>query len=839
MAPNTDFAKYMQDNKANLNMEALKTADLWMLQKEYLDTWSISKNYYTQPTTPTPAPAPVQTPVTWAWSIPQTTPNITPTPKTTWTTPPTINETVWATVETPKWQSQIDKALETKTVAEVRDMLKSWVTNWTITDKDFKATDRYLYSKLQNKDSDVEAIKQEKLKMELDPNTLFNSIRTGQTVREEIKNTPEYKKQQQRANNLSRFENMSAQDLSFQLRDWWLYIWTETYNDLKQINPALVKQAEQLNSLNSALSTKKTTVEDTLVNISNSILKNLTWDVTDFKSRLSQNPEVNKLNESLASQKLELDKIKEDMDYREDDLYKQLSWTWATRWYIQAKASKMNRDAIREYNAKLNEYNTTAGQLQTITENIKYEIWLEEQKKTKELQALQFAYWVASDELWYQRWLEAEQRQRAYQTEDRQTDYNYKYWDINSTDENVKNIAIERAVNSMYENYPIPWMESQSIKVQKIKNLMAQWKTGAEAIKQVEDEIRNSQRYKDYLANEKAKITPQISETKYWFNNVWNGTIAITDPKTWNVTFASVNSWTTNNRPDRNNNPWNIKAWDVWYWVDDQNHTIFWNATDWYNALVKDITAKLTWNTRTWLTPNSTLADLWKVYAEDPKWTDNLVSIAKKGGYNISKTTKLSELSADKLAPFIAKAEWFTWSVNTSTQQNQYNDEIKNWWDNIINNIWWAKITSIKDDNLRNQVSSYIAEKTKKQPNQNIATIYSLLNVLKELEAHPWLEWSIWLWTKWIFPATESAWFMAKLTQLEWKQFLEWIQQMKWMWALSNAEWLKVSSAASSLLNTKQKETDWKKELSNIKSILEWKITATEKDTWINFDIYW
>ena len=80
-----------------------------------------------------------------------------------------------------------------------------------------------------------------------------------------------------------------------------------------------------------------------------------------------------------------------------------------------------------------------------------------------------------------------------------------------------------------------------------------------------------------------------------------------------------MTTWTTNNRPDRNNNPWNVKIWNVWYWVDDQNHTIFANPSDWYLAMKEDIIAKLTWKSRWWLTPDSTLAQLWKIYAEDPK----------------------------------------------------------------------------------------------------------------------------------------------------------------------------------------------------------------------------
>jgi uncharacterized protein YoaH (UPF0181 family) len=67
----------------------------------------------------------------------------------------------------------------------------------------------------------------------------------------------------------------------------------------------------------------------------------------------------------------------------------------------------------------------------------------------------------------------------------------------------------------MYENYPIPGMESQSVKVQKVKDLMAQGMSGTQAIAQVENEIRNSNRYKQYLASEQAKMMPQADRPNW------------------------------------------------------------------------------------------------------------------------------------------------------------------------------------------------------------------------------------------------------------------------------------------------------------------------------------
>jgi uncharacterized protein YoaH (UPF0181 family) len=65
----------------------------------------------------------------------------------------------------------------------------------------------------------------------------------------------------------------------------------------------------------------------------------------------------------------------------------------------------------------------------------------------------------------------------------------------------------------MYTKYPIPGMESQAIKVQKVKDRMAQGMSATEAIASVENEIRNSQRYKDYLTSEKNKLAPKITNS--------------------------------------------------------------------------------------------------------------------------------------------------------------------------------------------------------------------------------------------------------------------------------------------------------------------------------------
>ena len=338
-----------------------------------------------------------------------------------------------------------------------------------------------------------------------DVDTMFQSIRAGQNVPTSMQNTVQYQRASQRLANVSQYENLSANDVAYSMQQGKILPWSQTYMDLKAINPQLVAQAEQLNSINSAFSKDKKTNEDYLTTITEKILASYTGDVQSLQSILSENPQVVKLNEDMQLKALEVAEMKDAIEYNLDDIEDRLSGTGATRAEALALNSMQMKELTRAYNLKLNEYNTLAGTLERITENIKYEQEEKQQNEAKQLEALEFAYGIQTREQDYQRGLDAEKRAEESQTRQLEQNYAYQYGDLNSENPTLQNIAIERAVAGMYENYPIPWMESQATKVQKVKNLMAQGMTGTEAIAQVESEIRNSQRYKDYIASEQAK----------------------------------------------------------------------------------------------------------------------------------------------------------------------------------------------------------------------------------------------------------------------------------------------------------------------------------------------
>lgn len=215
-------------------------------------------------------------------------------------------------------------------------------------------------------------------------------------------------------------------------------------------------------------------------------------------------------------------------------------------------------------------------------------------------------------------------------------------------------------------------------------------------------------------------------------------------------TWYQVTAWNSWNRPDRNNNPWNVKIWDVWYGVDNQNHTIFWDANEWYQAMLNDLKAKVSWwsskiSKLTWqkLWPNSSIADLWSVYAEDPNWINNVISIANKQWYSINKNTKLSEIDINKLWPAIAKAEWFTWNINTNNASetiNKVETPLENQSLDVLkakaNDLWVSNLGIYKNQNkweLISAIKKKEEENAKKEEENNIKETQNRILKLEEI----------------------------------------------------------------------------------------------------------
>ena len=798
----------------------------------------------------------------------------------------------------PKWQQPIDSALESWDTSSVKSKLDEWLKNWTLDQNWYNQANNYLQQKEQ-------LAGDQKAQLENDQNYVFNALMTGQKIPNF--RTPEAIKAKSRYDIASKYIWMTEDqiynayvngEIGSQLeKDIWtnpyLGLAKEKYNkklvtdNINRDSQTMLNAYNKVNGWNVTKSSEKTPLEvinDKMLNLFTSMWKSDN-EILSFKEHLANNyPDlVTQTTELNAKSKI----LKEKADARDerlDEIIKENPWISINRaTMLAARQNKDLNNEIKSMSYELNELSSNI-QYQTNMADKEYGYLQQEQARqdnfTREQRgyAMDILKTAQSQEFAKEQTASDRTYNEAQATKQLEQKVAYTYWDINSKNPTLQNVAIENAVAWMYENYPIKWMESQATKVQKVKDRIAQGMTWAEAIASVEQEIRNSPAYKTMMDKQKADMTPTATTPKV--EKVWtdvngkdiyatyNATTQKYDPisinseaitSNGNVDFTkldfSQNTSLINQYPKeasfKNNNPtwitWGISAntkkllEDAWI-----NYSV-WTArpaSEWWNYIKFDsvqdwLDAYMVMLTQAWTSNVYDRLKQWVWTSEWDSYATNLMSQAW-----ITKWAKFSDLSEEQLSWLMSvqlkkESPNFFKELSNMPTETTYTAEVKSWWDNIINWVWWAKITSIQDKGLRTQVSNYIAQKSKAEPNKEVSTIKSALTLLNELETHPGLEWAIWLWTKWFIPATPSASFMAKLSQLEAQQFLEWIQQMKWMWALSNAEWQKVSAAASSLINTRQSEKEWKAELQKIKDILQGKISTIEQTTWLKFDDMW
>lgn len=327
----------------------------------------------------------------------------------------------------------------------------------------------------------------------LDPNMLFSSLQTGQYISPQQQNTPEYRQAYNRYADLNMYSSMSTSDLAQAIQSGQFLPGTTAYNDVKNQNPKLVADAERQQAINS-INQPKTEVRDMQTMISEYLTKLMTPEQTQsYAQVLSGNKDVQELNANLAKSAEQMAEYKDQLEYSVEDFRKDIGDRTVTSGYASYKVWERTREITRAYNLELAKYNATAGQLQTISENIKYEMESEALRKQNELANMWTAIWLYQD-------LTADERALALSQKQLEQQYAYTYGDLDSENPTLQNIAIQNAVADMYNKYPLPGMESQAIKVQKVQNLIAQGMSGSQAIAQVEGEIRNTQRYRDYIA---------------------------------------------------------------------------------------------------------------------------------------------------------------------------------------------------------------------------------------------------------------------------------------------------------------------------------------------------
>jgi len=450
-----------------------------------------------------------------------------------------------------------------------------------------------------------------------------------------------------------------------------------------------------------AVAGKTTETEDKYQSTSDKIVENLKakWktdeEISDYASFLWEDKELTRYTEELNAKNKQYKQI---MDVAQDNA-KNIMKT--NPWITEASALLLAARQNEPLEQQLESLSYEIGNLQA---NINY------REKINEV-AYKDKQQIAQEKRQMENSLELYKQQQILQS-----------GDLTSTDPYIQQRGIENAVNQLYTQYPIPWMESPALKIQKVKDLIAQWMTPQQAIQQIESEIRGSQRYKDYLASEKAKITPtkapQIEEI-WWVKYQYNETTNAYEPL--NITSITRDQAIQNygSTPAvRNFNPWNIMdtgfGWEKVAW---ERFTRFESPEAGFNALVAKIQNIQAGNSRVY-SPDMTITEYISKYA--PASDNNNVwtysgSIAKD--LWVSVNTKIWQLDPIKLASAHAKHEdWNSYKMLLDL--------------GIINKDWtlaWGTWTTNMYDNLDKTQQSRIDKYVLDFENQPEVKEYSVI----------------------------------------------------------------------------------------------------------------
>ncbi len=230
-----------------------------------------------------------------------------------------------------------------------------------------------------------------------DPEYIFWQIQAWLPISPEVKKMASYKQATSRLNDFNRYNWMTASQLSNEIASQWLLPWTNAYNDLMKADPQKIKTAESAAAMATLYDKEDKDTDDWQSIISKYILENFIWDTDSLKWAISESEEANRLNDTITEKRSEVDALKDQIDNAEEDILKELEWTWATSAYKNALVADRLKWLYRQYSLKTLDYNSSVWQLKQVTDDIKYEYEESEKKQTEWLKALQMAYWLAQE----------------------------------------------------------------------------------------------------------------------------------------------------------------------------------------------------------------------------------------------------------------------------------------------------------------------------------------------------------------------------------------------------------------------------------------------------------
>lgn len=405
--------------------------------------------------------------------------------------------------------------------------------------------------------------------------TVYQSLVSWQSV---DKNIPWYADAKKRYDAYNMYAIMTDNQLSSSLWKGNILPGTQVYEDLMKdpIQKARLERIQQYNIVTGK--TPKT--EEVFINkskeIANNTKVNIGWQTMTLSEAMTDGyisqDEVNAFtnNSEIITKAKEVEALKNEYDsalaiYKnvEKDIKEQWKGTWATKMDI-AIATANAREKLLPW-------------LQELESRTNNALWTLTQMRTDSAQLFATNLSLYNQQQSRQQQLEDRQYQEDLATRRMQQEYDFTYGDFNSQDPRVRDTAIRNAVAQLYTQYPIPWMEAPAVKEQKVKSLMAQGLTGEQAISQLEQEIRSTNRYKQM-------ITPEQTSTQDWAK-LSDGTLY--NQRTWETRSVWATwEWLWDLRSLASQFPWQA-------WAKNNNPAwITWNANfdtwKWTAALLKE-----------------------------------------------------------------------------------------------------------------------------------------------------------------------------------------------------------------------------------------------------------
>jgi len=660
----------------------------WAYDKLTSQLQGMQSNLQAKQTTPTPAPvAPTQTPVV-PQNVQQTQQNVqqtTPTPQNivtpqrtqtdtfldesiTWPQKQTLPKDIaeWKNAWSNLWtlKSMIDTKYGTDINVDEITWTLSWVINW---------------EKVEWKIDDAwNPIRTSLWPAQQSSQDLFSQLRQWIALPDSLKGTTEYKEAMARLSRFNTYKWLNASQYGTLLSSWVLLPNTQLYSDLMSdpFTAQAIQQAKTINTLNTSINPKKQ-IEDTENNQSENILNsNLTVksaladneiSMAEFKA-LTTSPEITAKQAEMEEVRDKYIELKNEWDNIEDSIRKQYEWTGVTSWFLAAKIARAQKDLYKPLSLAQSRYEAVMWDLSSM--------------KQEATALLNTNLWLYKEAQAYERQLEAEQRQRGFQLDTMLTQrdwqmqdrdfaltqqanqlaqqYDFTYWDINSQDPRIRNIALQNWVDDVYSMYEQAWL---------IPPL-----SRAEMSEQVSRALEQGQSLWQALTS----LSRGIQQTS---SSIWDTGWSSTWFSWWFQDLTNLlkrPAWSKNVWQDTNN-PWNIMAesprgieyakslWAIWFYTSPNGRTyaVFPDMETWLNATKKDIESKLSgWSS--WVTEKTTLwqlASWWTVWPNAPI-DENAVKNFERLTW-VNRNTLIKDINKDTLINAIVRNEWV--DINRST----------------------------------------------------------------------------------------------------------------------------------------------------------------------------